>query len=57
MEAYGKKYGFTIIKKRLTYHQDGSIKLRNFGCEFGDRYQSKKLIDINKHRDHKSKCQ
>ncbi|CAI2190162.1 12685_t:CDS:2, partial [Funneliformis geosporum] len=34
MEAYGKKYGFVIIKKRLIHHENGSIKHRSFGCEF-----------------------
>ena len=39
------------------YHEDGSINHHNFGCEFGSCYQPKKLIDINKHQDHKSKHQ
>ncbi|RHZ67242.1 hypothetical protein Glove_302g18 [Diversispora epigaea] len=45
MKAYGKKNGFTIIKKR--------IKHRSFGCEFGGCYQSRKQVDINKHKDPK----
>lgn len=57
MEAYGKEHGFAIIKKRLIRHGDGSIRHRSFGCEFGGRYQPKKTIDINKHRDRKSKRQ
>ncbi|RHZ46443.1 hypothetical protein Glove_621g37 [Diversispora epigaea] len=57
MEAYGKKNGFTIIKKRLMRHENGSIKHRSFGCEFGGRYQPRKQVDINKHRDRKSKRQ
>ena len=57
MEAYGKKYGFTTIKKRLMRHEDGSIKHRSFGCEFSDRYRPQKQIDINNHRDRKSKRQ
>ena len=57
MEAYDKKYGFTVIKKRLNRHEDGNIKHRSFGCEFGGRYQPKKLVDIDKHRERKSKRQ
>src|SRR5437763_13270246 len=57
MEGYGKKHGFTIIKKRLIRHENGSIKHRSFGCEFGGRYQPKKQVDINNHRDRKSKRQ
>ncbi|RHZ75463.1 hypothetical protein Glove_213g59 [Diversispora epigaea] len=34
MEVYGKKHGFTIIKKRLMRHENGNIKHRSFGCEF-----------------------
>ncbi|RHZ58026.1 hypothetical protein Glove_379g14 [Diversispora epigaea] len=51
MEVYGKKHGFTIIKKQLMRHENGNIKHRSFGCEFGDRYQPKKQVDVNKHRD------
>jgi hypothetical protein len=57
MEAYGKKQGFMIIKKRLGRHEDGSIKHRSFGCEYGGCYQPHKQVDINSHRDRKSKCQ
>jgi len=57
MEAYGKRHGFTAIKKRLIRHEDGSIKHRSFGCEFGSHYQPKKQVDINNHRDRKSKRQ
>ncbi len=57
MEAYGKKHGFTTIKKRLMRHEDGSIKHRSFRCEFGGRYVPEKLVDINNHRDRKSKRQ
>ena len=49
MEAYGKKHGFAIIKKRLIRHEDGSIKYRSFGCEFGGRHQLRKQVDINNH--------
>jgi hypothetical protein len=49
MKAYGKKHGFTAIKKRLDRHEDGSIKHRSFGCEFGGHYQPKKNIDIDNH--------
>jgi hypothetical protein len=38
MEAYGKKHGFAIKKKRLGRHEDGSIKHRSFGCEFRSSY-------------------
>ncbi|RHZ79355.1 hypothetical protein Glove_149g129 [Diversispora epigaea] len=51
MKAYDKKNGFTIIKKRLMRHENSNIKYRSFGCKFGGRYQPKKQIDINKHRD------
>lgn len=57
MEAFSKKNGFTVIKKRLIRHDDGSIKHRGLGCEYGGRYQPKKQIDINNHRDRKSKRQ
>jgi len=57
MENYGKKHGFTIIKKRLLRHDDQSIKHRGFGCEFGGRHKPKKGVDINEHRDRKSKRQ
>lgn len=57
MEAFGKKHGFTIIKKRLSRHKDGNIKHRSFGCEFGGRYQPHKQVDTNSHRDSKSKRQ
>ena len=57
METYGKKHGFTIIKKRLGRHEDGNIKHRSFGCEFGGRYQPRKQVDINSHRDRKTKRQ
>jgi hypothetical protein len=57
MKAYGKKHGFTVIKKRLDRHEDGSIKYRSFGCEFGGHYQPKKNIDIDNHRNRKSKRQ
>src|ERR1044072_4492306 len=57
MEAYGKEHGFTTIKKRLGRHEDGNIKHRSFGCEFGGRYQPQKQVDINNHRDRKSKRQ
>ncbi|CAB4435969.1 unnamed protein product [Rhizophagus irregularis] len=55
MEAFGKKNGFTIIKKRLGRHKDGNIKHRSFGCEFGGHYQLHKQVDINSHRDCKTK--
>jgi hypothetical protein len=57
MEVFGKKHGFTTIKKRLGRHEDGNIKHRSFGCEFGGRYQPQKQVDINNHRDRKSKRQ
>ena len=57
MENYGKKHGFTIIKKRLLRHDDQSIKHRGFGCEFGGRHKPKKGVDINEHQDRKSKRQ
>src|SRR2546425_5434964 len=57
MENYGKKYGFTIIKKRLLRHDDQSIKHRGFGCEFSSCHKPKKGVDINEHRDRKSKRQ
>ena len=57
MEAYGKRHEFTIIKKRLGWHEDGSIKYRSFGCEFGGCHQPQKQVDINSHRDRKLKCQ
>jgi hypothetical protein len=55
MEAYGKRHGFTIIKKRLSWRKDGNIRHRSFRCEFGGRYQPQKQIDINSHRDRKLK--
>ncbi|GBC13473.2 FAR1-RELATED SEQUENCE 10 [Rhizophagus irregularis DAOM 181602=DAOM 197198] len=55
MKAFGKKNGFTIIKKRLGQHKDGNIKHRSFGCEFGGHYQSHKQVDINSHRNCKTK--
>ena len=55
MEAYGKKHGFATIKKRLLQHENGSIKHRSFGCEFGSHFYPKKQVDINKHWDCKSK--
>ncbi|CAG8732015.1 14546_t:CDS:1, partial [Cetraspora pellucida] len=57
MKAYGIKHGFTIIKKQLSYHENGSIKHHSFGCEFGGHYQPKKQINVDDHRDHKSKRQ
>ena len=57
MKAFGKKHGFTIIKKQLSRHKDGNIKHRSFGCEFGGRHQPHKQVDINSHRDCKSKRQ
>ena len=57
MEAYGKKHGFVIIKKRLIQHEDGSIKHCSFECEFGGHHQPRKQVDINNHQDRKSKCQ
>jgi len=57
VEAYGKKHGFTAIKKRLMRHENGSIKHRSFGCEFGGRYKPQKLVDVSNHRDRKSKRQ
>ena len=57
MEDYGKKHGFTIIKKRLERHRDGTIKHRSFGCEFGGHYKPQKNVDIISHRDRKSKRQ
>jgi hypothetical protein len=57
MEAYGKKHGFTTIKKRLIRHENGNIKHRSFGCEFGGRYQPQKQVDINNHRNRQSKRQ
>uniref|UniRef100_U9UY87 FAR1 domain-containing protein n=1 Tax=Rhizophagus irregularis (strain DAOM 181602 / DAOM 197198 / MUCL 43194) TaxID=747089 RepID=U9UY87_RHIID len=57
MEAYGKRHGFTIIKKRLGQREDGSIKHHSFRCEFGGRYHPQKQVDINSHRDRKSKRQ
>jgi hypothetical protein len=57
METYGKTHGFTIIKKRLIRHEDSSIKHRSFGCEFGGHYQPRKQVDIDNHRDRKSKRQ
>ena len=57
MKAYGKKHRFAIIKKQLIHHEDDNIRHRSFGCEFDGRYQPKKQIDINKHRDRKSKRQ
>ena len=57
MENYDKKHGFTIIKKRLLQHDDHSIKHRSFGCKFGGRHRPKKGVDINEHRDCKSKRQ
>jgi hypothetical protein len=57
MEVYGKEHGFTTIKKRLNRHEDGSIKHCSFGCEFGGHYQPQKKVDINDHRDSKSKRQ
>jgi len=57
MEIFGKKHGFTTVKKRLERNKDGSIKHRSFGCEFGGRYQPQKQVDINSHRDRKSKRQ
>ncbi len=47
MKAYGKEHGFTIIKKWLIRHEDGNIKYRSFGCEFGGRYQPKKQMPIS----------
>ncbi|CAB4493127.1 unnamed protein product [Rhizophagus irregularis] len=57
IKAYGKRHEFTIIKKRLGQREDGSIKHRSFRCEFGGRYHPQKQVDINSHRDRKSKCQ
>jgi hypothetical protein len=57
METYSKKQGFTAIKKRLMRHEDGSIRHRGFGCEFGGHYKPQKLVDLNNHRDRKSKRQ
>jgi hypothetical protein len=57
IEAYGKKHRFGIIKKQLMRHENGDIKHRSFGCEFGGRYQPRKQVDINKLRDRKSKHQ
>ena len=42
MEAYGKKHGFAIIKKRLLRHENGNIKHRSFGCKFGGHFYPQK---------------
>ena len=57
MEVFGKENGFATIKKRLDRHKDGNIKHRSFGCEFGGHHQPQKNVDINNHRDCKSKRQ
>jgi hypothetical protein len=57
MEDFGKKNGFGIIKKRLKRHKNENIKHQSFGCEFGGSYQPQKHVDINNHRDRKSKRQ
>ncbi|CAG8594824.1 11735_t:CDS:2 [Cetraspora pellucida] len=49
MEFYGKKHGFSIIKKQLIWHEDGNIRHYSYGCEFSGRYQPKKQININSH--------
>ncbi|RHZ81981.1 hypothetical protein Glove_115g3 [Diversispora epigaea] len=56
-ETYSKKHGFTIIKKWLMRHKNENIEYRSFGCKFGNHHQPKKQVDINKHRNHKSKRQ
>ncbi|CAG8559815.1 1963_t:CDS:2, partial [Racocetra persica] len=49
LKAYGQYHGFAIIKKRVEQRDDGTIKHRSFGCEFGGKYTPQKSIDINVH--------
>ncbi|CAG8847487.1 37024_t:CDS:2 [Gigaspora margarita] len=55
--AYGRQFGFAVIKKRVEHGNDGIIKHRSFGCEFGGTYSPKKIINVNAHREGKSKRQ
>lgn len=48
MEAYGKKHGFTTIKKWLIRYNNSSIKHCSFGCSLVTIInQESKLILIN----------
>ncbi|CAG8444885.1 16132_t:CDS:2 [Cetraspora pellucida] len=49
-KAYGQYSGFVVIKKQVEQRNDGVIRHRSFGCEFGEKYVPKKSIDINIHR-------
>ncbi|RGB22520.1 hypothetical protein C1646_775953 [Rhizophagus diaphanus] len=46
-----------VVMEIYDRHEDGSIKHQSFGCEFGSRYLPQKQININSHRDRKSKRQ
>src|SRR5581483_4707775 len=41
----------------MWHEKNDNIKYRSFGCEYGGYYQPKKQVDINNHRDSKSKHQ
>ncbi|CAG8754322.1 26525_t:CDS:2, partial [Gigaspora margarita] len=55
-EAYGRQFGFSIIKKRVE-RDNNIIRYRALGCEFGGKYSPKKNVDINTHCDRWSKYQ
>ncbi|CAG8633776.1 4941_t:CDS:2 [Cetraspora pellucida] len=55
-EVYGQQFGFAIIKKKVE-HDNNIIRYRSLECEFEGKYSPKKNIDINTHRDQKSKRQ
>ncbi|CAG8806285.1 14671_t:CDS:2 [Gigaspora margarita] len=44
LKAYSQYNGFVIIKKRAEQHDDGTIKHRSFGYEFGKKYIPKKAL-------------
>ncbi|CAG8694059.1 1913_t:CDS:2 [Dentiscutata heterogama] len=46
-KAYGQYHGFAIIKIRVEQRNDGVIRYRSLGCEFGGKYIPMKSIDIN----------
>ncbi|CAG8853418.1 20727_t:CDS:2, partial [Gigaspora margarita] len=41
-KAYGQYHGFAVIKIRVEQCNDGIIRHRSFGCEFGGKYVPKK---------------
>ncbi|CAG8739209.1 8871_t:CDS:2, partial [Gigaspora margarita] len=56
-KAYGQHYRFAVIKKRVEQCNDGIIRHRSFGCEFGRKYIPKKSININAYHNQQSKRQ